>query len=118
MRLVLFRCDECGREERIVPPRRFPDGWRRKTVGEHEVWDLCGMCADDAFSRPLPVKEGKRNRDLVRRLIERLPNANDQKIAEEAWSCGIQLSGETGRRHRNALGIAPARVRQRRRLGR
>lgn len=118
MRLVFYRCDECGREERIIAPRRYPDGWRRKTVGAHEVWDLCGMCADHAFSSPLPVKEGRRNRDLVKRLIERLPNANDQQIAEEAWSWGIQMSGETVRRHRNALGIAPARVRRRLRMAR
>ena len=46
------------------------------------------------------------------------PLANDQQIAEEAWSWGIQLSGETVRRHSNAMGIAPARVRRRLRLDR
>ena len=113
MKIVLFVCDECNEEARILSPHRYPPGWRRLRVNETELWDLCPPCVAGEDIAPKPDKVGEINRDLVRSLLELLPGATDQKIAEEAFKWGIQMSGETVRRHRVALGIPNSRKRRR-----
>ena len=117
MKIAMYRCDECGSEETLVSPQRYPSGWRRKAVNETEVWDLCPVCVQGNGIAPKAAKTGEVNRDLVRNLLELHPARTDQQIAEEAWKWGIQMTGETVRRHRVALGIPDSRQR-RRALGR
>ena len=113
MRYAVVRCDECGRDEWLIFPKRYPDGWRRKPVNESETWDLCERCADEAFSSPPAMKIGEANRAIVARLLEISPKANDHELAVEALRWGVQISGETVRRHRVALGVPKASVRKR-----
>lgn len=114
MKISIYRCDECGAEETLVPPKRFPSEWRRKRVNEYEVWDLCPACVRGVDLAPKPAKIGAVNREIVESLIGLFPTGTDHKIASEAWHWGVQMSGETVRRHRIALGIPGSRKRQRR----
>ena len=113
MRYAVVRCDECGRDEWLVFPKRYPDRWRRKPVNESETWDLCERCSDRSFSSPPAKVVGETNRTLVARLLEISPDSTDQELALEALRWGAQISGETVRRHRVALGVPKASVRRR-----
>jgi hypothetical protein len=113
MKIAMYRCDECGSEETLVSPQRFPSGWRRREVNEMEVWDLCPVCVKGNGIAPKAAKTGEVNRDLVSNLLELHPARTDQQIAEEAWRWGVQMAGETVRRHRIALGIPDSRQRRR-----
>jgi len=113
VRYAVVRCDECGRDEWLVFPKRYPDRWRRKPVNESETWDLCERCSDRSFSSPPAKVVGETNRTLVARLLEISPDSTDQELALEALRWGAQISGETVRRHRVALGVPKASVRRR-----
>ena len=112
MRYTVVRCDECGKDEWLIFPERGPEGWRKKITESQEVWDLCPRC--DRRDRGLPSTAlAETNRFIVERLLRDMPRANDREIASEATRYGIQMSGETVRRHRVALGIPVARIRRR-----
>ena len=113
MRYSVVRCDECGRDEWLIFPKRYPDGWRRKPVNESETWDLCCHCTDQAINGDPVKRVGERNRETVAKLLKAAPDLNDQELAIEALRWGIQISGETVRRHRIALGVPKASVRRR-----
>ena len=109
----MVRCDDCGRDEWLIFPKRYPDGWQRKPVNESETWDLCPHCTDQALEKE-PIKAvGERNRETVEKLLATAPNMNDQELAAEALRYGVQISGETVRRHRVALGVPRVSVRKR-----
>ena len=114
MKILLYRCDDCGDEDNLVAPQRYPSGWRRKRVNETEVWDLCATCVVGADIAPKAIKVGELNREAVQSLIGLFPTGTDDQIASEAWKWGVQMSGETVRRHRIALGIPTSRQRRRR----
>jgi hypothetical protein len=112
MRYTVVRCDECGKDEWLIFPAKSPEGWRKKITESGEVWDLCRRC--DRRVRGLPATVlGETNRFIVERLLRDMPRANDREIAAEAAAYGIQMSGETVRRHRVALGVPVARTRKR-----
>ena len=113
MRYSVVRCDECGRDEWLIFPKRYPDGWQRKPVNESETWDLCERCTDLALAKESARTVGEKNRETVANLLKSWPMLNDQELAIEALRWGIQISGETVRRHRIALGIPRASVRRR-----
>lgn len=117
MKISMYRCDDCGYEETLVAPQRYPSEWRRKNVNEYEVWDLCPSCVQGINLAPKPAKIGAVNREIVQSLLGLFPAGTDHQIASEAWKWGVQMSGETVRRHRIALGIPGSRQR-RRTLGR
>jgi len=112
VRYTVVRCDECGKDEWLIFPERGPEGWRKKITESREVWDLCPRC--DRRDRGLPATAlAETNRFIVERLLRDMPRANDREIASEATRYGIQMSGETVRRHRVALGVPVARIRRR-----
>ena len=112
MRYTVVRCDECGKDEWLIFPAKQPDGWRKLKTKSGEVWDLCKRC--DRKSRGLPSTAlAETNRFIIKRLFRDMLKSNDREIAIEASKYGIQMSGETVRRHRVALGIPVARIRKR-----
>ena len=82
-------------------------------MNESETWDLCERCTDLALAKESARTIGEKNRDTVTNLLKACPNLNDQELAIEALRWGIQISGETVRRHRVALGIPRASLRRR-----
>jgi len=112
VRYTVVRCDECGKDEWLIFPEKSPEGWRKKRTKSGEVWDLCRRC--DRRVRGLPATAlAETNRFIVERLLRDMPRSNDREVATEAAKYGIQMSVETVRRHRVALGIPVARIRRR-----
>lgn len=113
MRFSVIRCDDCGKDEWLIFPKKYPEGWTRKHITSSETWDLCRSCQQDVVRGSTPKREGEKNKQVVERLLEANPKYTDQQIAEEAALWGCQMAGETVRRHRVSMGIPDSRKRRR-----
>ena len=112
MRFSVVRCDDCGEEEWVTTPIKYPEGWARRTITRTEVWDLCPSCGADPLNDPLPTSQSEMRLQVVQRLLEAHPTHSDHQIAEEAGRWGVVMSGETVRRNRHKLGFKGCRFRR------
>ena len=82
MRFSVIRCDDGGKDEWLIFPKKYPEGWTRKHITSSETWDLCRSCQQDVVRGSTPKREGEKNRQVGVRILEANPKYTDQQIAE------------------------------------